>query len=46
MHASELADLRRLKTAFEGAITVAIVLNISVMACDYWGIEQNALDIG
>lgn len=33
-------------TSFEGAITVAIVLNICVMACDYWGIEQNALDIG
>lgn len=26
--------------SFEHAVMVVIVLNISAMACDYWGIEQ------
>ena len=28
-------------TLFDGFITFVIVANIGVMACDYWGIEQN-----
>jgi hypothetical protein len=30
-------------TAFDGFITAAIVANIGVMACNYWGIEQDPL---
>ena len=32
--------------AFDGFITFVIVANIGVMACDYWGIEQNSVALG
>ena len=31
-------------SAFDGFLTIAIVANVGVMACDYWGIEQNEED--
>ena len=32
--------------AFDGFITSVIVANVGVMACDYWGIEQDAHNFG
>ena len=31
-------------SAFDGFLTIVIVANVGVMACDYWGIEQNEED--
>ena len=33
-------------SVFDGLLTLIIVLNILTMACDYWGIEDNEIDIG
>ena len=42
-HPLRRAVFRLIKSAaFDGFITFVIIANIGVMACDYWGIEQNA----